>query len=66
MTMGAADTDHTVDDCSGTFALKIGRTNKILVVMYSVSYSHNFYANCCGVGIFVIGDTENYLYENVQ
>ena len=64
--MGAAENvfGHKVGDtstgCSGTIAWKIGKTNKMLVVMYSVPYSHDFYANWCGVGIFDIGDTENH------
>ena len=52
--------------CIGTIAKKIGQTNKMLVVMYFVPCSQDFYANCCGIRIFAIGDTENYFYENVQ
>ena len=55
---------HKVSDtatgCSGTIAWKIGKTNKMLVVMYSVPYSHDWYANWCGVGIFDIGGSEDY------
>ena len=50
----------TATGCSGTIAWKIGKTNKMLVVMYSVPYSHDFHSNWCGVGIFDIGDTENH------
>ena len=44
--MGAAENvyGHKVGDtatgCSGTIAWKIGKTNKMLVVMYSIPYSH--------------------------
>merc|ERR1711872_342057 len=48
---------HTATGCSGTVSWTIGDSDKILVVMYDVPYSHDFYSNHCAVGIFDKGDT---------
>ena len=49
---------------------RIGNTNKMLVVMYSVPYDHNLYSNWCGVGIFdFVADTSGYfdmMYNNTE
>jgi len=42
---------------TGTVSWTIGKTNKMLVVMYSVPWDRNLYSNWCGVGIFDVGDT---------
>ena len=46
----------------GTVAWKIGNTGKMVVVMYSVPYSHDFHSNWCGAGIFDVGST-NHLFD---
>ena len=41
----------------------------LLVVMYSVPYSHDFHSNWCAVGIFKKGDTSdhyNTMYYNAE
>ena len=50
----------TATGCTGTVAWKIGKTNKMVVVMYSVPYSHDWHSNWCGVGIFDVQETSNF------
>jgi len=50
----------TATGCAGTVSWKIGNTDKILVVMYSLPYSHDFHSNWCGVGIFDVQDTTDF------
>lgn len=50
----------TATGCTGTVAWKIGTTNKMVVVMYSVPYSHDFHSNWCGVGVFDVQETSNF------
>ena len=50
----------TATGCTGTVAWKIGTTNKMVVVMYSVPYSHDWHSNWCGVGIFDVQETSNF------
>jgi len=50
----------TATGCAGTVAWTIGNSGKMLVVMYSVPYSHDFSTNWCGVGIFNKADTSKH------
>jgi len=56
--------DFTATGCVGTVSWKIGNTGKILVVMYSIPYSHDFHSNWCGAGIFDEQDTSGF-YEKM-
>ena len=54
-------TGHTATGCEGTVSWKIGNTSRMLVVMYSVPYSHDFHSNWCGAGVFTEQDTSGFL-----
>ena len=51
---------NSATGCSGTASWKIGNTGKIMVLMYSIPYSHDFHANWLAVGIFPEQDTTNF------
>ena len=67
--MSGHKTGYTATGCVGTVSWVIGSTGKMLVVMYSVPYDHNFHSNWCGAGIFKTGDTSNHyklMYYNAE
>ena len=51
---------NTATGCSGTVSWKIGDTGKIIVLMYSIPYSHDLHSNWLAVGIFREQDTTNF------
>ena len=53
-------TGYTATGCEGTVSWKIGNTSRMLVVMYSVPYDHNFHSNWCGTGVFTEQDTSGF------
>lgn len=53
-------TSSTATGCAGTVSWKIGNTGRMLVVMYSVPYSHDWHSNWCGAGVFVEQDTSGF------
>ena len=60
--MAGHKVSDTATGCVGTVSWKLGDWDKMLVVMYSVPYSHDFHSNWLAVGIFNIEDTTDY-YE---
>jgi len=60
--MSGHKVSNTATGCSGTASWTIGnkRNEKMLVVMYSIPYSHDFHSNYCAVGIFDKGDTTDH------
>eukprot|EP00091_Calanus_sinicus_P003165 TRINITY_DN13321_c0_g1_i1.p1 TRINITY_DN13321_c0_g1~~TRINITY_DN13321_c0_g1_i1.p1 ORF type:complete len:203 (-),score=46.92 TRINITY_DN13321_c0_g1_i1:39-647(-) len=59
---------NTATGCSGTVSWTIGH-QKMLVVMYSIPYSHDWHSNWCAVGIFDKGDTTDHfqmMYNNAE
>jgi len=67
--MSGHKTANSATGCVGTISWKIGDTNKMLVVMYSVPYSHDWHSNWLGVGIFKLADTSNHyniMYHNKE
>jgi hypothetical protein len=58
--MGGHKTSGSATGADGTVAWKIGTTGKMVVVMYSLPYSHDFHSNWCGVGIFNVQDSSGF------
>merc|ERR1711862_165333 len=53
-------TSDAATGCVGTVAWKLEGKGKMLVVMYSIPYSHDFHSNWLGVGIFNLESTGGY------
>ena len=53
-------TSNAATGCVGTVSWTLGDTNKMLVVAYSVPYSHDLHSNYLSVGIFDEGSTEGF------
>ena len=51
---------NTATGCSGTVSWKIGESNKMFVIMFSVPYNQDFYKNKIGIGIFPVSNTESF------
>jgi len=67
--MGGHKTSNAATGCIGTAAWTISGTMKMLVIMYSVPYSHDYYANWLGVTVTDKEDTSDYynkMYYNSQ
>merc|ERR1711935_765194 len=45
--------------CWGIMSWKIGKTDKVLIVMYSVPFDQNLHTDWCGVGISKLTNTKN-------
>jgi len=60
--MSGHKVSNTATGCSGTASWTIGNKSheKMLVVMYSIPYSHDFHSNYCAVGIFDKRDTTDF------
>merc|ERR1711935_16787 len=52
-------TSGTATGCWGIMSWKIGKTDKVLIMMYSVPYDKNLHTNWCGVGISKLTNTKN-------
>ena len=58
--MAGHKTSNTATGCVGTVAWTLGNTGKMMVVMYSVPFSHDCHKNWLAVGIFTIEGTDDY------
>ena len=64
--MAGHKVSDTATGCVGTVSWKLGDWDKMLVVMYSVPYSHDFHSNWLAVGIFNIEDTTDLRNDVLQ
>merc|ERR1712025_366937 len=53
----------TATGCWGTMSWKIGKTEKVLIVMYSIPYDTNLHSNWLGCGIYTEKDVKNLSME---
>ena len=58
--LGGHKTASTATGVEGVVSWTLGTTGKMLVIMYSCPYSHDFHSNWMAVGIFEPEDTTNY------
>ena len=56
--MSGHKSGNTATGCSGVVKWEIGDTGKMLAVMYSIPYSHDYHSNWLGVGIFPANSTQ--------